>query len=134
MALEPKPRTDPIRRAEATPDHVLTPQGRRVGRELQKTSNLPSTMPSPFHDPPCGSREKEKAWIGVAKRGFRSPWKLWNEYCKRFNTITIPLLDEDAYFADAISAARHARDCDHLEELLAKKFEERRRELELLVS
>lgn len=34
-------------------------------------------------------------------------------------------MDEDAYFADALSAAKYAENCKHLEELLANKHKER---------
>ncbi|KAL2756520.1 hypothetical protein ACRALDRAFT_1062274 [Sodiomyces alcalophilus JCM 7366] len=90
-------------------------------------------MACPF-DPPNGTYQKEKIWINTAKPGFRNPKRVWNEYWKRFNTITIPLLDEDAYFADAIAAAKRAQDRDHLEELLAEKFEERRQDLTNLLT
>ena len=83
---------------------------------------------------PLDWKKKNKEWIEVAKPGFRHPARLWGEYRQRYNTITIPLLDEDDYFADAIAAARRAENREHLEELLAEKSEERRRNLEDLTS
>ena len=68
----------------------------------------------------------------MAKPGFRDPKKLWGDYWQRYNTITIPLQDGNDYFADAIAAARCAKDRDHLEELLDKKSKERRESLECL--
>ncbi|KAK3384694.1 hypothetical protein B0T24DRAFT_674433 [Lasiosphaeria ovina] len=58
---------------------------------------------------------------------------LWKDYWQRFNTITIPLLDEDAFFSDALAAARAAQSRTHLEELLGEKSKERRKELEQLI-
>lgn len=55
---------------------------------------------------------------------------MWKDYWERFNTMTISLQDEDAYFADAVAAAKVAQNRDHLEELLAQKHEERCRELQ----
>ncbi|KAK0367951.1 hypothetical protein CLIM01_14692 [Colletotrichum limetticola] len=58
---------------------------------------------------------------------------IWGDYWRRFNTIAVPLLDEDAYFADVMAAAKHAENRGHLEELLAAKHEERRRDLDSFV-
>lgn len=69
----------------------------------------------------------------VAKPGFQHPKKLWEEYWDCYNTIKIPLRDEDAYFTDALAAAGRAENREHLEELLAEKSRERRRDLEGLV-
>lgn len=71
--------------------------------------------------------------MDVAKPGFQHPKKLWEEYWDRYNTVTISLQDEDAYFADALAAARCAENREHLEELLAEKSRERRQDLERLV-
>lgn len=78
--------------------------------------------------------KKNHEWVKVAKYGFQSPNRVWGEYWHRFNTITIPLMDEDAYFADALGAARRASDREHLEQLLSEKYDERRRDLEKLLS
>ncbi|SPQ21484.1 5ca93f65-ccab-4271-9d54-0b9d5afaf9a6 [Thermothielavioides terrestris] len=86
----------------------------------------------PF-EPPKITDKKNAIWIEIAKPGFRDPRYLWSDYWRRFNTITIPLLDEDAYFADALTAAKEAQSRQHLEELLAKRFEARRKELEQTV-
>lgn len=59
---------------------------------------------------------------------------LWAKYWHQFNTITVPLLDEDAFFTDALSAAKQAQNRGHLEELLDEISRERRRELEDVIS
>ncbi|GJC90447.1 hypothetical protein ColLi_13285 [Colletotrichum liriopes] len=87
----------------------------------------------PAFEPPQMTYKKEKAWIHTAKPGFRNPKILWNDYWQRFNTMAVPILDEDAFFADAIAAANCAENREHLEELLAKKHAERRRDLENVV-
>lgn len=60
---------------------------------------------------------------------FRNPSIVWNDLWCRFNTIQIPLLDEDAFYADAICVARDARDRQHLDELMGQKMEQRLQEL-----
>ncbi|KAK2055569.1 hypothetical protein LY76DRAFT_595926 [Colletotrichum caudatum] len=84
----------------------------------------------PAFQPPGMTYEKNKAWRRIAKPDFSNPKMIWGDYWRRFNTITVPLLDEDAYFADVMAAAKHAEDRGHLEELLAEKHEERRRDLD----
>ncbi|KAF3805833.1 hypothetical protein GCG54_00015389 [Colletotrichum gloeosporioides] len=59
---------------------------------------------------------------------------LWTDYWTRFNTISIPIQDEDAFFADAMAAARVAENRQHLEEILEQKSRERRAELADVVS
>jgi hypothetical protein len=83
----------------------------------------------PF-SPPDYTREKDLQWQAFAKVGCRDSRPLWTDYWRRFNTITIPLLDEDAFFSDALAAAKVARNREHLEELLEEKSKERRAELE----
>ncbi|KAK3311688.1 uncharacterized protein B0T15DRAFT_499619 [Chaetomium strumarium] len=61
--------------------------------------------------------------------GCRDSRPLWTDYWQRFNTITIPLLDEDAFFSDPLAAAKVARNREHLE-LLEEKSKERGAELE----
>ena len=73
---------------------------------------------------------KNEEWRRVAKPGFSDPKVLWTDYWKRFNTMTVAFQDEDAYFADAVAAAKVAQNRDHLEKLHAEKHEERRRELQ----
>ncbi|KAI3558864.1 hypothetical protein CABS02_00904 [Colletotrichum abscissum] len=84
----------------------------------------------PAFQPPKMTYEKNKAWRRIAKADFHDPKMIWGDYWRRFNTIAVPLLDEDAYFADIIAAAKHAENRGHLEELLAAKHEERRRDLD----
>ncbi|KAK2006153.1 hypothetical protein LZ32DRAFT_611518 [Colletotrichum eremochloae] len=84
----------------------------------------------PAFQPPGMTYEKNKAWRRIAKPDFSNPKMIWGDYWRRFNTITVPLLDEDAYFADVMAAAKHAENRGHLEELLAEKHEERRRDLD----
>ncbi|KAK0718953.1 hypothetical protein B0T21DRAFT_386606 [Apiosordaria backusii] len=86
----------------------------------------------PFSPPP-NTREKDIRWQAFANVGCRDSRLLWTTYWKRFNTITIPLLDEDAFFSDALAAAKVARNREHLEELLDEKSKERRAELESVV-
>ncbi|AEO57171.1 hypothetical protein MYCTH_2303014 [Thermothelomyces thermophilus ATCC 42464] len=86
----------------------------------------------PF-SPPRDTREKDIRWQASAKVGCRDSRPLWTDYWQRFNTITIPLLDEDAFFSDALAAEKVAQDRRHLEELLEKKSKERRAELETVV-
>ncbi|GJC90290.1 hypothetical protein ColLi_13128 [Colletotrichum liriopes] len=83
--------------------------------------------------PPELTHDKDRAWVKVAKPEFRDPSTLWTKHWHQFNTITIPVLDEDAFFADAVTAARQAQSAEHLEELLAAKSQERRHDLEDLV-
>ncbi|KAK1703142.1 hypothetical protein BDP67DRAFT_536347 [Colletotrichum lupini] len=87
----------------------------------------------PAFQPPEVTCEKDKAWIKRAKFPFRNPTPLWNKYWHRYNTITIPLRDEDAYFADVSAAAKLAQSREHLEELLDVQCEERRREYDTLI-
>lgn len=61
------------------------------------------------------------------------PKNLWSEYWQRFNTISIPLQDEDAFFLDLMEAAHQAETRPHLEELLEEKREERRRDMDKIV-
>ncbi|KAK3319576.1 hypothetical protein B0T19DRAFT_478686 [Cercophora scortea] len=84
--------------------------------------------------PPCWTKEKDKTWQAFAKPGCRDSRYLWTDYWQRFNTIAIPMLDQDAFFADALAAAKEAQDRSHLEQLLEKKSKERRTELEDLIS
>ncbi|KAK0367562.1 hypothetical protein CLIM01_15081 [Colletotrichum limetticola] len=84
----------------------------------------------PAFQPPKMTYEKNKAWRRIAKPDFHDPKMIWGDYWRRFNTIAVPLLDEDTYFADIIAAAKHAENRGHLEELLAAKHEERRRDLD----
>ncbi|KAK1659891.1 hypothetical protein BDP55DRAFT_562151, partial [Colletotrichum godetiae] len=87
----------------------------------------------PAFQPPKMTYEKNKAWRRIAKPDFHNPKMIWGDYWRRFNTIAVPLLDEDAYFADIMAAAKHAENRGHLEELLAAKHEERRRDLDNFV-
>ncbi|KAL4405116.1 hypothetical protein CABS03_13298 [Colletotrichum abscissum] len=87
----------------------------------------------PAFQPPKMTYEKNKAWRRIAKPDFHNPKMIWGDYWRRFNTIAVPLLDEDAYFADVMAAAKHAENRGHLEELLAAKHEERRRDLDSFV-
>jgi hypothetical protein len=82
----------------------------------------------PF-SPPRDTREKDLRWQTFAKVGCRDSIPLWTDYWQRFNTITIPLLDEDAFFSDALAAGKVAWDREHLEQLLKEKSEARRAEL-----
>ncbi|KAK4196469.1 hypothetical protein QBC40DRAFT_209361 [Triangularia verruculosa] len=97
---------------------------------LRPISPITDTMP---FSPPPDTREKDTRWQAFANVGCRDSRPLWTTYWKRFNTITIPLLDEDAFFSDALAAAKVARNREHLEELLDKKSKERRAELERVV-
>jgi hypothetical protein len=83
----------------------------------------------PF-SPPRDTREKDLRWQTFAEVGCRDSRPLWTSYWQQFNTITIPLLDEDAFFSDALAAAKVARDREHLEQLLREKSKDRRAELE----
>ena len=87
----------------------------------------------PF-SPPRDTNEKDKRWQAFAKPGLRDSRYLWKDYWQRFNAITIPLLDEDAFFADALAAAKEAQNREHLKELLGEKSNERRRELDKIVT
>ncbi|KXH64143.1 hypothetical protein CNYM01_13530 [Colletotrichum nymphaeae SA-01] len=87
----------------------------------------------PAFQPPKMTYEKNKAWRRIAKPDFHNTKMIWGDYWRRYNTITVPLLDEDAYFADVIAAAKHAENRGHLEELLAAKYEERRRDLDIFI-
>ncbi|KAK1975276.1 hypothetical protein LZ30DRAFT_738072 [Colletotrichum cereale] len=84
----------------------------------------------PAFEPPQMTYKKDKAWIHTAKPGFCNPKILWSDYWQRFNTMAVLILDEDAFFADALAAAKYAENCEHLEELLATKHEERCRDIE----
>jgi hypothetical protein len=80
--------------------------------------------------PPSDTKAKDRRWQEFAKVGFRDSRHLWTDYWQRFNTITIPLLDEDAFFSDALATAQVAQDRRHLEQLLEQKSKERLTELE----
>ena len=75
-------------------------------------------MPFSAFSSPHDTREKDIQWQAFAKVGCRDSRYLWADYWQRFNTITIPLLDEDAFFSDALAAAKLAQNREHLEELL----------------
>ena len=80
------------------------------------------------------NRKLNKIWIQTANSSeFRDPKVLWNELWSRYNTQTISLLDENAFFADALCIAKHAKDRQELEDLLAKKMKERREELRVVL-
>ncbi|KAI8269366.1 hypothetical protein K4K58_002014 [Colletotrichum sp. SAR11_239] len=88
---------------------------------------------APF-EPPGLTQAKNRAWSKVAKADFCDSTMLWTDYWTRFNTISIPIQDEDAFFADAMAAARVAENRQHLEEILEQKSRERRAELADIVS
>ncbi|KAI8278875.1 hypothetical protein K4K60_005892 [Colletotrichum sp. SAR11_57] len=88
----------------------------------------------PPFEPPGLTRAKNKAWTKVAKADFRDPDLLWTDYWARFNSMSIPILDEDAFFADALAAARVAENREHLEQILEQKSRDRRAELADIVS
>ncbi|KAK4148525.1 hypothetical protein C8A00DRAFT_38901 [Chaetomidium leptoderma] len=58
--------------------------------------------------PPSDTKAKDRRWQAFAKVGFRDSRYLWTDYWQQYNTITIPLLDEDAFFSDALAAAQTA--------------------------
>lgn len=70
------------------------------------------------------------AWIREAKPSFRDPGLLHRKYWKLYNTVTIPLLSPEEFYADALAAARDSETTRELEQTLAKKCEQRREELE----
>ena len=117
--------------------HAIWPASHRSPMNIHEHLPTPnpratptSTMPfSPFA-PPDDTKEKDRQWQAFAKVGFRDSRPLWADYWQRFNTISIPLLDADAYFADTLAAAKVAQDREHLEALLSEKSKERRAELE----
>ncbi|KAM0272193.1 hypothetical protein ACHAQH_008816 [Verticillium albo-atrum] len=74
----------------------------------------------PVLEPDVITEEMRRLCIQTAKFGFKVSSKLCDEYWKDYNTVTIPLRDMDEFFADAILAAKHAQDRDHLETLLAE--------------
>ena len=81
------------------------------------------------------TRNLDKIWIQTANNiEFRDPKVLWNELWLRYNTETISLLDENAFFADALCVAKHAKDRQELEDLLAKRMKERREELRVVLN
>lgn len=88
---------------------------------------------APF-EPPNIRQAKNKAWAKVAKADFYDPDVLWTDYWNRFNTMALPIQDEDAFFADAMAAARTAQNREHLEEILEQKSRNRRVELSDVVS
>ncbi|KAF6789350.1 hypothetical protein CSOJ01_14816 [Colletotrichum sojae] len=88
---------------------------------------------TPF-EPPNIRYVKNKAWAKVAKADFYDPDVLWTDYWNRFNTMALPIQDEDAFFADAMAAARTAQNREHLEEILEQKSRNRRVELMDIVS
>ncbi|KAF6798863.1 hypothetical protein CMUS01_15682 [Colletotrichum musicola] len=88
---------------------------------------------APF-EPPNIRYAKNKAWAKVAKADFYDPDVLWTDYWNRFNTMALPIQDEDAFFADAMAAARTAQNREHLEEILEQKSRNRRVELVDVVS
>ena len=70
------------------------------------------------------------AWTREAKPSFRDPRLLHRKYWKLYNTVTIPILSPEEFYADALAAARDSETTRELEQALAKKCEERREELE----
>jgi len=76
-------------------------------------------------------KKLEKIWIQTAHDlECRDPEVLWDLWA-RFNTVTISLLDENAFFADALEIAKFAKDRRELENLISKRVEERKEEIKV---
>lgn len=86
---------------------------------------MSSMFPPPKHLPPA----VKFAWSHEAKSGFRDWRLLHNRYWKPFNTITIPLLSPEEFYADALAAARDSETVRELEQTLEKKHKQRQEEL-----
>lgn len=83
----------------------------------------------PPFKPPQIPNQRDQHWRNSVRLEFRDPSIVWDDLWHQFNSIQIPLLDEDAFYADAICVAREARDRQHLDELMGQKMEQRLQEL-----
>ncbi|KAL7900155.1 hypothetical protein HDV63DRAFT_370508 [Trichoderma sp. SZMC 28014] len=66
---------------------------------------------------------KNTQWYHAAPRDIRSPDQLWKEYWQRFNTFSIPLLDEEGYFKIATTIAKDSRSKEDFERRFEKHNE-----------
>ena len=69
------------------------------------------------------------AWSHEAKSSFNDSRLLHHKYWNSFNTITIPLLSPEEFYADALAAARDSETVRELEQTLEKRYQQRQDEL-----
>ncbi|TFB00341.1 hypothetical protein CCMA1212_007907 [Trichoderma ghanense] len=74
----------------------------------------------PFESPnPRHHKHKNAEWRRTAPPHIKHPDFLWGDYWRRFNTMQIPLFDEDEYYDIAIAVAKESNDQEEFE----KRFE-----------
>lgn len=88
---------------------------------------------SVFNAPKFLDSETNVKWYHMGCDSFSNPKLLRSRYWNRYNTITIPLLDTDDFYSDALAAARESQSREELEKLLDEKHKQRRQELEDLM-
>ncbi|RFU78267.1 hypothetical protein TARUN_3965 [Trichoderma arundinaceum] len=75
----------------------------------------------PFKAPwPGNQRTRNHLWAKAAHTGMGDPDRLWGDYWNRFNTIQIPIFDDEEYFETAIAILKASKD----EQDFERKFEE----------
>ncbi|KAH0491206.1 hypothetical protein TgHK011_002646 [Trichoderma gracile] len=84
----------------------------------------------PFEPPnPRHHKYKNAEWRRTAPHDIKHPDFLWSDYWRRFNTMQIPLFDEDEYYDVAIAAARESNGQEEFEQRLDKINRQQRKKL-----
>ncbi|KAL6886433.1 hypothetical protein HDV57DRAFT_490461 [Trichoderma longibrachiatum] len=89
----------------------------------------------PFEPPnPVHHRYKNSEWRRTAPPDIKHPDFLWEDYWQRFNTMQIPLFDEDEYYETAIAIAKESNDQQDFEEKFERQNREQRKKLLAIMS
>ncbi|KAL7803364.1 hypothetical protein V8C44DRAFT_344475 [Trichoderma aethiopicum] len=89
----------------------------------------------PFEPPnPVHHRYKNSEWRRTAPPDIKHPDFLWEDYWQRFNTMQIPLFDEDEYYETAIAIAKESNDQQDFEEKFERQNREQRKKLLAVMS
>ncbi|PTB66950.1 hypothetical protein BBK36DRAFT_1117021 [Trichoderma citrinoviride] len=84
----------------------------------------------PFEPPnPVHHKYKNSEWRRTAPHDIKHPDFLWEDYWQRFNTMQIPLFDEDEYYDTAIAIAKESNDRQEFEEKFERKTRQQRKKL-----
>ncbi|KAL6873024.1 hypothetical protein J3F83DRAFT_731782 [Trichoderma novae-zelandiae] len=84
----------------------------------------------PFEPPnPVHHKYKNSEWRRTAPHDIKHPDFLWEDYWQRFNTMQIPLFDEDEFYDTAIAIARESNDQREFEERFERKNRQQREKL-----
>ena len=93
---------------------------------LQPHSHKQTTMFPPPEQLPPGVKF---AWSRESRASFCDSRLVHRKYWQDYNTITIPLLSPEEFYADALAAARGSETVRELESTLEKKSQQRRHEI-----